>query len=278
MARVLDDGIAQAQPSFTVALRTRGRQAGPVVRLVSPAELGERLKPFVFLDLADIAPGPAGAMRWHPHSGIATLTLILTGSAEYRETTGVHGTLGPGGVEWMAAGRGVWHTAAPVGDDRLRGFQLWIALPPDRELDTPPSMYLDAAKIPVILGNLGSAKSPIPAPPGVTFLDVRLEAGEAWTFEPPAGHDALWVAVYKGRTGLAGEHVEAGELVVLEGKGEFAIHADAKAGFVLGSAPRSPAPLHLGDHSVHGSAAALRAGQAEIARLGGELRAAGMST
>ncbi len=41
-----------------IALTTRGRRHGPITRLVSPSDIGELIKPFVFLDHAEVAPGP----------------------------------------------------------------------------------------------------------------------------------------------------------------------------------------------------------------------------
>jgi redox-sensitive bicupin YhaK (pirin superfamily) len=60
--------------------RTRGQEHGPIVRLMSPSDLGEELKPFVFLDLfeADMR-ALAGSMPVHPHSGIATVTVFADG-------------------------------------------------------------------------------------------------------------------------------------------------------------------------------------------------------
>ena len=51
-------------------------------------------------------------LGWHPHSGIATVTVVLEGAVRYAETTGKAGVLPAGGVEWMRAGNGVWHTGA----------------------------------------------------------------------------------------------------------------------------------------------------------------------
>src|ERR1700733_10625647 len=84
----------------SVALRTRGRAHGPVVRLVSANDLGEMVKPFVFLDLVDTDQqlGQPGA-GWHPHSGIATLTLAIEGEGRYIESIGQEGTTVAGDVE-----------------------------------------------------------------------------------------------------------------------------------------------------------------------------------
>ena len=70
-----------------VVLRTRGHSHGAVTRLVSPGDVGELIKPFVFLDYFEADPANAPKFGFHPHSGIATLTLILSGQAFYKETT-----------------------------------------------------------------------------------------------------------------------------------------------------------------------------------------------
>src|ERR1700674_2680834 len=117
--------------SRQIALRTRGRSHGSLTRLVSPGDIGELIKPFVFLDYFDADPATAPKFGFHPHSGIATLTLILAGQAFYRETTGREGVIETGGVEWMRAGSGVWHTGGMFGKERIKGFQLWVAMPPE---------------------------------------------------------------------------------------------------------------------------------------------------
>src|SRR5271156_5676281 len=152
MSAVLRTPVA----SRPIVLRTRGRRHGPITRLVSPSDIGELIKPFVFLDLFDISATGAPAFGWHPHSGIATLTVIHEGAIEYQETTGVKGVLSPGGIEWMRAGGGVWHTGAAL--RQAKGFQLWIALPEALENAPSQSHYLSADQVPeeqparVILG------------------------------------------------------------------------------------------------------------------------------
>jgi redox-sensitive bicupin YhaK (pirin superfamily) len=97
-----------------IVSRTRGRTRGPITRLVSPSDLGEVMKPFVFLDLAVFEGDDRLPMDrfWHPHSGIATVTVVLDGAIRVTETTGTDEVLGAGAVEWMRAGNGVWHTPA----------------------------------------------------------------------------------------------------------------------------------------------------------------------
>jgi redox-sensitive bicupin YhaK (pirin superfamily) len=103
--------------------RTHGRRHGPITRLMSPSDLGDILKPFVFLDLFDTEEASSfSGFGLHPHSGIATLTCMLEGSVRYEDTTGATGILPEGGVEWFKAGRGAWHGGGVGESGRSRGF------------------------------------------------------------------------------------------------------------------------------------------------------------
>jgi redox-sensitive bicupin YhaK (pirin superfamily) len=265
-----------------IALRTRGRRHGPITRLVSPSDIGELIKPFVFLDLIDAPAADAPGFGWHPHSGIATLTVLQEGTGTYEETTGARGTLNAGGIEWMRAGRGVWHTGSVVGPGRVKGFQLWVALPEVLENAPSQSRYLTAEDVPaagaarVILGVHEGVASVIPAPAGINYLDVQLEDGETWTYLPPPGHELAWLAVSAGKL-HSSEILSAGELAVFEESNRvITIRAEQASRFVLGSAVKHPHDLVLGYYSVHTSRAALAAGEAEIRRIGSQLQSAGM--
>jgi redox-sensitive bicupin YhaK (pirin superfamily) len=266
--------------SRAIVVRTRGRRHGPVTRLVSPSDIGELIKPFVFLDLFDIAATAAPNFGWHPHSGIATLTLLHEGAIEYQETTGAKGVLPAGGVEWMRAGRGVWHTGAAL--QSAKGFQLWIALPPDLENAPCQSHYLNAAEVAeegpvrVILGSYGRVRSAINAPQNIDYLDVRLAAGERWIYEPPSNHEVAWLAVSQGDLRTP-EPVAAGEMVVFEeSNAALVIQAESPSRFVFGSAAKHPHDLVLGHYSVHTTPAALVAGESEIRRIGNQFAHAGL--
>jgi redox-sensitive bicupin YhaK (pirin superfamily) len=265
-----------------IVYRTRGTTHGPITRLVSPSDLGEIIKPFVFLDLFAVPASREPIFGWHPHSGIATLTVPLEGAFSYEETTGQRGVVSAGGVEWMRAGHGVWHTGSSVGEVTTKGFQLWIALPEQLEHAPAQSRYLSAEEVPaagssrVILGAHAGASSVIPAPEGINYLDVQLRAGERWNYRPPAGHDVAWLAVAQGEVRV-GEPVSAGELVVFEeSAADLEIQAESAARLVLGSAVKHPHELVTGRYSVHTSPAALRAGESEIRRIGSQLAAAGI--
>ena len=253
-----------------IVARTRGRSHGAITRVVSPSDLGKRIKPFVFLDWFDLPPSADERFGTgiHPHSGIATITLLLEGDLRYEDTTGKAGVLPAGGVEWMRAGGGVWHDGAPLPGSRARGLQLWIALPAAEENGAAESQYIAPHSVPeegpvrVILGSHGTARSPIRAPSGVNYLHVRLKDGERWEYQPPAGHNVAWTFSFTRQ-----------ELAVFE-EGESALRFTARGDteFVLGSAVKHPHDLVLGYYSVHTSAKALAAGEAEIRRIGERLQ------
>jgi redox-sensitive bicupin YhaK (pirin superfamily) len=269
-----------------VVHRTRGYRQGPIARLMSPSDLGEQLKPFVFLDLfeADMR-ALAGSMPVHPHSGIATVTVFTQGDVTFDDPIAGHGTIGYGGLEWARAGIGMWHGkelsagSSPV----AQGFQLWIALPPELERAEPETQYLGADMTPsigparLIVGRYETAASPVRAPRGINYLLVTLKPGERWSYQPPAGHSVGWVAVGKGA--LSGsERLAHGELGIFDtSEAPIALAGDEGTGatFVLGSAVPHPYELHMGAYSVHTSAEALAAGERNLRELQKRLDASG---
>ena len=253
-----------------VVHRTRGHAHGPITRLVSPSDLGQRIKPFVFLDYFDFDPQRSPGIGFHPHSGIATVTVVLEGQVSYEETSGTKGVIEAGGVEWMRASGGIWHTGGAAGRARVRGFQLWLALPPELENIEPQARYLEAGRFKrqgparVILGE----GSEVPAPKAISYLDVALKRGATWRYEPPRDHTVAWIGVHRGKVATP-DIVKAGELAIFdESNGAIEFTAVEDAGFVLGSALKHPHELVLGMYSVHTSRQALDRGEARIAEIG----------
>src|SRR5580700_9447607 len=267
LAKSPPSGLARA-----IVQRTRGRTHGPVTRLMSPSDLGEILKPFVFLDLFDHKGAPFD-VGLHPHSGIATLTYVAEGAISYIDPDSVKGTLAAGGVEWMQAGRGMWHGGGLDKAGRTRGFQLWIALPPELELGSTVSIYQAPGDVQedgparVLLGSYGSVSSAIASPSPINYLAVRLKAGGRWRYEPPTGHTVLWVAIASGVLSAPGE-LRHGDLVAFEPSSKAVeFEALTNTEFVLGSAATHKHDLVLGHYSVHTSPDALRDAEAHISAI-----------
>jgi redox-sensitive bicupin YhaK (pirin superfamily) len=198
---------------------------------------------------------------------------MAEGSVSYQDTNGATGILRAGGVEWMRAGKGIWHSGGAGEPGRTRGFQLWIALPPHLELGDSESVYQSASDLSqagparVLLGEYGGAKSSIKAPSPINYLAVALRAGERWRYQPPEQHLVLWLAMGKGRVS-APDILEHGEIVVFT-PGEAAVDFVAldDTEFVIGSAVPHPHELALGYYSVHTSSRALEIGEAHIQHI-----------
>jgi redox-sensitive bicupin YhaK (pirin superfamily) len=268
-----------------IVRRTRGSRQGPITRLMSPSDLGQAVKPFVFLDLFDVDAGMGMDMPIHPHSGIATITVFTKGDVRFDDPDSGQGTITYGGVEWSRPGDGMWHgkELSPGESPRFQGFQLWVALPPELENGPSESQYLEASEMKrtgpayVIIGEHDGVASLVRAPEGFNYLLVTLRPGEAWTYQAPEDHSVAWLAVAQGSLDT-GERISAGEMVIFD-QSEAPIRltavGDSDAVFVLGSAVPHPHELHLGRYSVHTSSASLERGERRIAELGMKLASAG---
>ncbi len=270
-------GPIPTPPARRIVHQTAGSSHRSITRLMSPSDLGEALKPYVFLDHFDDPAMRPMAMPLHPHSGIATLTYLLEGHISYEDSTGASGTLPPGSVEWMMAGGGVWHGGGAATEGRIRGFQLWVAMPPELENAPAFSRYISPEGLPaagparVLLGQYMGVAGALAAPSPMTYLGVRLRAGEPWRYVPPPGHSVAWLAVSSGELRAHGR-VSAGEMALFEESEEaIDIQAAQDTEFVIGSAAPHPHPLVLGSYSVHTNPAALALGASRIREIGATL-------
>src|SRR3546814_13205710 len=85
-----------------------------------------------------VKPGAKAGFPEHPHAGIETLTYMLEGSMAHRDSIGNASIMGPGGAQWMRAGRGILHEENPSAELRreggtLAGIPFWLDLPPEHK-------------------------------------------------------------------------------------------------------------------------------------------------
>lgn len=189
--------------------------------------------PFLMLDefSSDDASDYIAGFPNHPHRGFETVTYMLDGKMEHRDSVGNRGLLESGSVQWMTAGRGIIHSEMPQQEEGLmRGFQLWVNLPashkmvPPRYQDIPPAeipvVQEDGVRVKVIAGEYGGAKGPVG---GVQteprMYDVTLSPGHDAQFELPADHGAF-VYVFEGTVtfgeGADAKTIKRGVLAVLD--------------------------------------------------------------
>ena len=116
--------------------------------------------PFLLLDdfRNDNPPDYMAGFPWHPHRGMETITYVLAGTVEHRDSLGNKGVLGAGDVQWMTAGSGILHQEMPKGDDhgRMYGFQLWANLPAALKMTRPRYQDVKGSDVPEVTDDDGS--------------------------------------------------------------------------------------------------------------------------
>ncbi|MDC7707532.1 pirin family protein [Vogesella indigofera] len=222
--------------------------AGVKLTRVLTQNLQRRLDPFLMLDeFRSDNPGDyIAGFPSHPHRGFETVTYMLAGRMRHRDSGNNEGLLGPGGVQWMTAGRGVIHSEMPEQEDGLmHGFQLWINLPAACKMI--PAAYRDipAAEIPllqeadgvavkVIAGQYraqaGAIRQPDTEP---LYLDLQLPAGGTRDIDIVAGHNAF-VYVYHGSVSIEGVSVPQQRMAILGSSGDgVRLHSDDGASVLV---------------------------------------------
>ena len=201
-----------------------------LLRSFSP-QVSNRYDPFLLFDhfaFNNPQDGPLEGFPTHPHRGIETVTYVLKGLVNHRDSMGNRGVIGPGDVQWMTAGGGILHEELPERDAEgsIYGFQLWVNLPAAQKMSLPNYQEVAAASIPVytreglkvrvVAGETGGVSGPvkqIAARP--LYLEACLEPATTFTQPVPAGHTTL-VYVFEGNGKIGDEPVKALSMVVLE--------------------------------------------------------------
>jgi redox-sensitive bicupin YhaK (pirin superfamily) len=178
----------------------------------------------------------------HPHRGFCTLTYMLAGTMEHKDSVGNTGEVEAGGVQWMRAAKGIIHAEMPKQVEGLMwGFQLWVNLPASEKMSDPEWFDFPSAKIPevqagnttlrLIAGNYAQETGPVSLPGRDFFMaDVKL-SGE---FELKSQQQEKRLAyVYEGELELNGEVVSRGELLQLDSATDLALKSDAGAGVIV---------------------------------------------
>lgn len=179
----------------------------------------------------------------HPHAGFSAVTYILPespGAMANRDSRGDRSLIGPGGLHWTAAGRGIVHEEIPaVHGTTVEGFQIFIRQPVAQENEPPVIRHADAGGIPAIAlpgggqarllaGSHDGRTAPFDPPSALTMLDLTLREGEAWDWNAPSGQDSLSLYLFSGRIVLGGKEAAAPTILIFA-PGEAPLHLDAVA-------------------------------------------------
>lgn len=202
----------------TVTTRTaQPTQDGAGVKIRRINDFTGQLDPFLMVDelKSTVKDDYIGGFPPHPHRGFETLTYLLHGGLQHRDSEGHQGGVSRGGAQWMRAGRGVVHSEMPTTDnDGLHGFQVWINLPAALKMSDPTYRDLQSDDIPELAFPGGMA---------------RLIADQ-WTFNDTTGQGAL--TTLGDGAGMADLRLEAGTSVTIDLKPGFRLLGYVYAGSV----------------------------------------------
>jgi hypothetical protein len=236
------------EPILTLRPHEKDLGGGFVVRRSLPAAARQAVGPFLFFDHfgpITAQPGDQHDVRPHPHIGLATVTYLFEGAMQHADSTGAVQRIEPGAINWMTAGRGIVHSERTPADlagraRRSHGLQLWAALPVADEEVAPSFAHTPAAAIPelewggaqvrLLIGSAFGEQSPVVVRSETLYLDIRLEAGDAFPL-PPAPERAVYVV--EGTVELDGVAVPQHRMAVIGAGEEPLISALVSARAVL---------------------------------------------
>ncbi|MDM1295703.1 pirin family protein [Sphingobacterium sp. N143] len=213
-----------------------------------------RMSPFLLLDFnAEFDFGPSDHIRGvdvHPHKGFETVTIAYKGRVAHHDSSGNHGVINPGDVQWMTAGAGILHkeyheeTFSKVGGP-FEMVQLWVNLPA-KDKSTPAHYQAitadqmgkvvlpkDAGIVNVIAGKFENTVGPASTYTPVNLFDIKLEQGHQTAFAVPGNHNTALLVV-NGEVEVNGQVASEHSFVLFANDGEeISIKAHEKAVMLL---------------------------------------------
>ncbi len=226
------------------------------VRRAIPARDLEAVGPFIFLDHfgpVDFAPGEAKGAPDHPHRGFETLTYLLEGRGEHRDSLGNRSVVGAGEAQWMRAGSGILHDEGA--DEvirreggRIHGVQFWINLPKGKKMSRPSYRHLEHGAIPefvqsggvvrLIAGRHQTHTGPVQTFANPFLAHVSFPESASVILKPEAIEVGVYVAAGAVQIGNAATNLATGDLALLNSGRIVQLQANSPAEiFVLGGNP-----------------------------------------
>ena len=183
----------------------------------------------------------------HPHRGIETVTYMLAGEFEHKDSTGGKGRMTAGDVQWKKTGSGIIHSEMPaMKEGKLHGFQLWINMPAKYKMNKPEYIYIDSKKmsvhkdrdkqVKVIAGKFEKAEGPVKKHNvSPIYFDVELDEKKNFNFKLPKTHNSF-IYLIEGEIKIGKnkhDQIKGSNLILLNNGEELNICAVTKAKFLL---------------------------------------------
>lgn len=205
------------------------------------------LDPFIHMDQmgeVNYGPGEPKGTGWHPHRGFETVTYIIDGTFQHRDSAGGGGVISNGATQWMTAGKGILHIERPPEElvktgGLFHGIQLWVNLPRAQKWVEPRYQDIGAdrvtllrsddggALVRVIAGDIAGHEGPGMTYTPITLAHATLRPGAQLTLPWPTDFNALvYVLAGRGRVGAEARPIETGQLVVFGAGDTVTVAAD----------------------------------------------------
>jgi len=215
--------------------------AGFLVRRPFPQASFSDFDPFLLLDEMgpmELGPGQAKGAPDHPHRGFETVTYMLSGEMQHKDSRGHAGRLTPGDVQWMTAGAGVVHSEMPSAEftrtgGRMHGFQLWVNLPKRDKMMKPRYQEIPGAQIPkvtsadglvsvsVIAGEAMGQKAVIETRTPIVYLHYSIKPGGVATQQVSSTYNTFaFIVDGEGLFGAERERAQDGQMVLFAQDGD----------------------------------------------------------
>ena len=210
---------------------------GPIADLITysplPSETVQQIDPFLFLNhhgYQEYPPNNNGLpFGPHPHRGMETVTFIIEGDIMHKDSGGHQSVIGPGGVQWMTAGRGLIHAEVSSDEFKKKGgtleiLQLWLNLPAKHKMTAPFYSGLQDNEIPrwqsedkrvsiqVISGEWEGVKGAFKSIANVSIYTLHMNAGASISTRIPVENNVFFYIV-RGKVSLAGKTISYRNLV-----------------------------------------------------------------
>ncbi|CDZ91647.1 Pirin-like protein At2g43120 [Rhodococcus ruber] len=199
------------------------------------------LDPFIHMDQmgeVQYAPGEPKGTPWHPHRGFETVTSMIDGILEHKDSNGGGGTIGGGDTQWMTAGSGILHIEAPpehvvASGGLFHGVQLWVNLPRNHKMAQP--RYQDiagshvalasspdgGALVRVVAGEIGGVRGPGVTHTPIALAHLTVAPGASVTLPWHREYNALgYVLAGDGTVGAEHAPIRAGQTAVFGPDGD----------------------------------------------------------
>ena len=241
----------------------RARSVGNfMVGRLLPFRKKRQVGPFTFIDHmgpATLGPQHYSDVDQHPHIGLSTLTYLLEGHIEHRDSAGHVQQIGPGDVGFMTSGRGVTHTERTPqtlrqGTLTMHGYQIWVALPREREEMEPAFQFVPSEDLPewdegnlrvrLVAGEGYGRVSPLRVYSPLFMVDVEARGPGLLDVQDQLQGE-IAIVVTRGHVQTEGERIEQGQMLISEAAAECCLQLEAGTRLLLFGGEPFPEPRHM---------------------------------